>query len=40
MLVFDDQCVGAFRMAAGSSIGDDEREGEVGADELAPSRVE
>ena len=34
-----DQWVGAFRMAAGSSIGDDERDGEVGA-ELAPSRVE
>ena len=30
------QWVGACRMAAGSSIGDDESEGEVGA-ELAPN---
>ena len=35
-----DQWVGALRMAAGSSIGDEEREGEVGAEELAPSLVE
>ena len=33
------QWVGAWRMAAGSNIGEEERDGEGGA-ELAPSRVE